>query len=368
MQQPYSQYRATLAISKASFKALLRSPSAIVFSAVFPFVFILIFGFIGGGGKISLSIAIDKNSDTANTVYQVLKSVPGIKIVSKEAEEIKEDLEKGRIAGIVSIQKNTTAPSPAYLINIKSSDAVNPQNLQVLQSIIGGVVSGIDRSVNSTAPTVARINPIEKIPGRVFRTIDFILPGQLGFSLLSAGVFGIAFMFFNLRQTLVLKRFYATPIKRLNIVLGEVLARTLFQLLITAVILIIGALFFKYTLVHGVVTFIEIMILSFFGLILFMGFGFIVSGRAKTDSSIPPFANLITLPQFLLGGTFFSVDVFPSWLQPISKALPLTHLNTAMRNIAFEGAHLWNVGKELGIMALWTIVVYFVAVKVFRWE
>jgi ABC-2 type transport system permease protein len=368
MQQPYSQAKATIAIAKASFKALLRSPSAIVFSAVFPFVFILIFGFIGGGGRISLSIAVDKNSDTSNTVYQVLKSVPGIKIISKDEEEIKEDLEKGRIAGIVSIQKNTAAASPAYLINIKSSDAVNPQNLQVLQSIIGGVVNGIDRSVNANTPTIARINPIEKVPGRVFRTIDFILPGQLGFSLLSAGVFGIAFMFFNLRQTLVLKRFYATPIKRLNIVLGEVLARTLFQLLITAVILIIGALFFKYTLVHGVVTFIEIMILCFFGLILFMGFGFIVSGRAKTDSSIPPFANLITLPQFLLGGTFFSVEVFPSWLQPISKALPLTHLNTAMRNIAFEGAHLWNVGKELGIMAIWTIVVYFIAVKVFRWE
>jgi hypothetical protein len=31
-----------------------------------------------------------------------------------------------------------------------------------------------------------------KIPGRIFRTIDFILPGQLGFSLLSSGVFGVA--------------------------------------------------------------------------------------------------------------------------------------------------------------------------------
>jgi ABC-2 type transport system permease protein len=30
----------------------------------------------------------------------------------------------------------------------------------------------------------------------------------LGFSLLSAGVFGVAFMFYSLRNTLVLKRFF----------------------------------------------------------------------------------------------------------------------------------------------------------------
>ncbi len=110
------------------------------------------------------------------------------------------------------------------------------------------------------------------------------------------------------------------------------------------------------------------LVLSFIGLLVFMGFGFIVSGLAKNDSTIPPFANLITLPQFLLGGTFFSVDNFPRWLQPISKVLPLTHLNTAMRNVAFEGQSLWDVRSEIGILVLWGIVVYTVAIKVFKWE
>ncbi|MDQ6843908.1 MAG: ABC transporter permease, partial [Bacteroidota bacterium] len=89
---------------------------------------------------------------------------------------------------------------------------------------------------------------------------------------------------------------------------------------------------------------------------------------AKNDSTIPPFANLITLPQFLIGGTFFSIDVFPKWLQPISKALPLTHLNTALRQVAFEGQNLWDVKLEIGILLLWGAAVYAVAVKVFKWE
>ena len=119
---------------------------------------------------------------------------------------------------------------------------------------------------------------------------------------------------------------------------------------------------------HGFRTFFDMMVLSFFGLVVFMGYGFIVSGVAKNESTIPPFANLITLPQFLLGGTFFSIDNFPSWLQPISKALPLTHLNTALRQVAFEGQSLWDVKNEIGILLLWGLVAYFLAVRVFKWE
>jgi ABC-2 type transport system permease protein len=83
---------------------------------------------------------------------------------------------------------------------------------------------------------------------------------------------------------------------------------------------------------------------------------------------IPPVANIVTLPQFLLAGTFFSIDVFPAWLQPICRVLPLTHFNDAMRKIAFEGAHLGNCLPEIGVLVLWGVVVYAVAVKVFKWE
>ena len=87
---------------------------------------------------------------------------------------------------------------------------------------------------------------------REYKTIDFILPGQLGFSLLASGVFGVAFMFFNLRNTLVLKRFFATPISKTYIVLGEMLSRVIFQMLTAIVIILAGLFAFGFTLVHGV--------------------------------------------------------------------------------------------------------------------
>jgi ABC-2 type transport system permease protein len=368
MKESYSQGRAMWAITVASLRAVLRSPSAVIFSLAFPMIFILVFGFIGGSGKVSFKIAIDKTADTTNEVYAAIKSVPGLTIVRKQGNELKEDLEKGRITAVVNIQKTLSVTSP-YAISLKSSEAVNPQNLQVLQSILESIVAKMDQAKYPQAPTVATIQKeVAKIPGRTYRTIDFILPGQLGFSLLSAGVFGVAFLFFHLRQQLVLKRFYATPIKRSYIILGEALSRVIFQISTAIVIIGIGHFAFNYTLVHGFETFAEIMVLSFIALLVFMGFGFIVSGLAKNENTIPPFANIVTLPQFLLAGTFFSIDVFPSWLQPICRVLPLTHFNDAMRKIAFEGAHLTDCGLQLAVLGAWGIGIYAIAIKAFKWE
>ena len=150
--------------------------------------------------------------------------------------------------------------------------------------------------------------------------------------------------------------------------MGEALSRVIFQLITAVVIIGMGYFAFNYTLVNGFVTFLEIMVLSFLALIVFMGLGFVVSGLSKNESTIPPFGNLFTLPQFLLAGTFFPIEVFPSWLQPICRVLPLTHFNNAMRKIAFEGASLLDCGLEVGILIIWGIVVYAVAIKVFKWE
>jgi ABC-2 type transport system permease protein len=368
MKKDYDQLKAMMAITKGSLRAIFRSPSAVVFSIAFPLIFILVFGFIGGGNRLSLNVAFDSNTDTANPIYPAIRGIAGINVVKQTGRTLQENLEKGRITAILKIEKSGLA-NPPYRISLVSSEATNPQNIQVLRSILNAVIAGINQKSYADAPTIALVdNTVQKIPGRIYRTIDFILPGQLGFSLLSSGVFGVAFLFFNLRQQLVLKRFYATPIKRSYIVLGETFSRVIFQMMTAVIIIGVGHFLFKFTLVHGIQTFFSIMLLSFVALILFMGFGFIVSSVAKNESTIPPFANLITLPQFLLAGTFFSIEAFPSWLQPVCRVLPLTHFNNAMRNIAFEGASLASCWRELGVLGIWTVVIYAVAFKTFKWE
>ncbi|MEY3539385.1 MAG: hypothetical protein RL188_802 [Bacteroidota bacterium] len=364
----YSQIKAMLAISRASLRSILRSPSAVIFSIAFPLIFILVFGFLSSGGNINVKVALATKADTTNLVYSKIRTIAGLNFVTADTTFVQAELSKGKITALIDIQP-TKNPNQPYQIQLTSSAAANPQNIQLIKSILNAVIAQINAAQFKDAPTIAVVkNEVIEVPGRTYRTIDFILPGQLGFSLLSAGVFGVAFLFFNLRQQLVLKRFYATPIRRLYIILGEALSRVIFQLMTAIIIIGIGHFAFKFTLVHGRVTFLNIMVLSFIALVLFMGFGFIVSGVAKNESTIPPFANLITLPQFLLAGTFFPIESFPKWLQPICNILPLTHFNNAMRDIAFEGANLWAVGDDIAILFVWIVVVYAVAFKIFKWE
>ena len=367
--KPYSQLKAMLAITKASLRAIFRSPSAVIFGFAFPLIFILVFGFIGGGG-VSVKIFLKNIKDTNNNLLKngLLKN-PSVRLVKNLTDsEARKEVAKGNIAAIIQIDSIPVANGNYQYIIKTTTSSASMDKYPILQSQLGSVIRQADEKIFPNKPTIAKIDQQPDLPGRQYKTIDFILPGQLGFSLLSAGVFGVAFMFFNLRNTLVLKRFFATPIQRTYIVLGEGLSRVLFQLLTAVVIIVIGYFAFGFTLVHGLQTFLQMMLLSFIGLLVFMAFGFIVSGLATSDSTIPPFANLITLPQFLLAGTFFPVDRFPGWLQIIAKVLPLTHLNTAMRSVAFEGLSLWDVKTEIGILLLWGIVAYALAIKVFRWE
>lgn len=360
-----------LAITKASLRALFRSPSSVIFGFAFPLIFILVFGFIGNSGGVkNYRVALNANADTANALYAALKNTPGVHIIRyQDTSKLREDMSLGDMVGIINIQKNLSG-NPPYIFSLKSTNSSDDKWPQ-FKTLVESKINEVSNEYYKNRPGYATFDfdykrDVAQI--RQYKTIDFILPGQLGFSLLASGVFGVAFMFFNLRTMLVLKRFFATPISRTHIILGEMLSRVLFQLLTAVVIILLGHFFFDFTLIYGLQTFFDMLVLSFLGLVVFMGFGFIVSGLAKNDNTIPPFANLITLPQFLIGGTFFSVSVFPVWLQWIAKLMPLTHLNEALREVAFQGKSLWDVRWEIGVLLIWGVIVYAIAIKVFKWE
>ncbi len=362
----YSNLRAMRALIKASLQAILKSPSAIIFTIAFPLIFILVFGFLGGGGGFRIKVAAAPGSDTTSMLYAVLHQVPVLKWISKDSASVNKMLKQGDIVATINIVSQPQGAKPEYYI-ILNAASTEIDKAQQLKNILASVMQQQDPEIQKRQAELVKIDMhISQV--RDYKTIDFILPGQLSFSLLASGVFGAAFVFFNLRQTLVLKRFFATPVRREVIVLSEGIARMLFQIIGAVIIISIGYLAFDYTLYHGWITFFEMLVMCAISLMIFMGFGFIISGVAKSESAIPPFSNLITLPQFLLAGTFFSIDNFPKWLQPFCNALPLTYLNNALRRIAFEGAGLWDVRTDIGVLLLWGVVIYAIAGRAFKWE
>jgi ABC-2 type transport system permease protein len=353
------------AVSKASFRSITRSPSAIVFTLVFPLIFIMVFGFINGG-NVHLQVGVSQNSNKENPVYYKAHFIPAIQLMegSDDLTQIKQ-LEKGELDAILNIIPDQNKPGK-FIVELKTTTASAEKGI-IAKSMFEHLIDKSNLEAAKIEQPMAELRET-RVTGREYKTIDFILPGQLGFSLLSSGVFGTAFVFFNLRQTLVIKRFFATPIRKPFIILGEAFSRLVFALLGSVFLIAVGHFAFGFTLIHGLGTFFNLMVLSALGLIVFMGFGFVVSGIAKSESTIPPLANIVAMPQFLLAGTFFSIEAFPAWLQPICRILPLTYLNEALRKTAFDGASLIDIWPQIGVVLLWGIVVYALAVKFFRWE
>ena len=370
MSQPYSQAKALWAITRASFDAIFAQPTALVFSLLFPIIFILIFGAFGKGGAPSYRITMDSSSDTTGMYYVYLKSNPLLKFVNyRDPAVMEKDLEKGQLNAVLHLrEKKDSGQRSHYQLQIRTTSATDENTRSGFMHAIEFSKLLFEKQVSTDKEEIVKLEQPQISEGRKFRQIDFVLPGQIGFSILFATLFGISFTFYTLREQLVLERFYASPVKRINIVIGIGISRLFFQLLNVIVLILFGHFLLNFTLQHGAVTFFEMVLLSLFMLFLLMGVGLIFSSIVKSDASIPLLINLFGFPQMLLSGTFFPITVFPAWLQQFCNFLPLTQFNNAMRKISFDGLHIWDCWKEIGILGIWILVTYLIVSKVIKWQ
>ncbi len=367
----YNQSKALGAITKASFLASLKNPQSFVFSLLFPLVFVFIFGAFSGNNLTRFNLALSPKCDTTNILFKTIISQPFIVIKSfPDTIEMRKELEKGKLVGILDIESqvshDSTQALPHFNLTIKSTSASSLDMMQLIP-LLENLSDKLEKRISGNKAALVTVKQ-DIYNVRLYKTIDFVLPGQIGFSLLFSTLFGIAFTFFNLREQLVLKRFYATPVNKLNILLGIGFSRIFFQLINVLVLITVGHFFIGFTLAHGFITFLEMVGLSIFLLLMLMGVGLIFSSIVKNDTMIPLMINIFSLPQMLLSGTFFSISVFPEWLQTCCKILPLTHFNLAMRKISFEGASIFECWQNIGALGLWTLLIYFIVWKVFKWE
>jgi ABC-2 type transport system permease protein len=98
------------------------------------------------------------------------------------------------------------------------------------------------------------------------------------------------------------------------------------------------------------------------------GIGLAIGGWAKNENQAAPLANIVTFPLMFLSGTFFPRFLMPEWLQQASALLPLTPVIDAIRMIITENKHLIDLGPQLGLIALWTVIIYAIAFRTFHWE
>jgi ABC-type multidrug transport system permease subunit len=224
------------------------------------------------------------------------------------------------------------------------------------------VDSALKQAAGRTDPWVAREEPIV-VPGS--RYIDWLIPGLIGMNIMSTGMWGIGFAIVQARLRKLLKRLAASPMRRSDYLLAQMLARLGFLGPEVAVPLLFGALVLGMPIRGSIVS---IAVVCIWGAMTFTGLGLLAASRPKTLEAISGVLNLTMLPMWVVCGVFFSSSNFPPAVQPVIQGLPLTALNDSLRAVILEGATLSQIGSELAILGAWALTSFVLALRLFRWR
>lgn len=218
--------------------------------------------------------------------------------------------------------------------------------------------------LRSELPSAAALR-VEHLGQTGSRYIDFLLPGLIGMNLMGGGMWGVGFVIVDMRVRKLLKRFLATPMRRSDFLLAVMLSRLFFTITDIVILLIFGYVVFGVRCQGSYSALSAAVIL---GGAAFAGIGLLVASRAQTIETVSGVMNFVMLPMWILSGVFFSSERFPSEIQPLINALPLTALNQALRGVMLEGKSLVALWPQLLILAAYAGGGFAVALKVFRWR
>ncbi len=207
---------------------------------------------------------------------------------------------------------------------------------------------------------------IPSIPGFVHEELSkasSYLPSAICLVILCASFIGVPMTLTNYRESAVLKRLRVTPVKIITLVTSFSISQFAFIAVGIIILLVIGIIFFNVQVMGSWLAFVGV---TFFGMITFLAIGSAIGSIARSFRT----ANIIIwtafTPMLMLSELFLPISILPAWLQPIARSLPLTALNTILKDIVYglPVGDLWR----LGVLAGWSVVAIFITVRFFHWE
>ncbi|MGB2799982.1 MAG: ABC transporter permease [Dehalococcoidia bacterium] len=177
--------------------------------------------------------------------------------------------------------------------------------------------------------------------------LDYIAPALLAtlalfFSFLLTGI-----SFLRERSQGTMERLMASPVSRLDMVVGYLLGFFVFALVQTLIVV----LFTVYVLdVNYSGDLWQIFIFQIVVIIVAVNLGIFTSTFARNEFQMVQFIPLIIIPQVFLCGVIWPVEQMPDYLQWLSAILPLTYAVDGLRDIMLAGKNLIDVGVELVVL------------------
>lgn len=352
----------------ANLKEMLRDRMALFWFLAFPILFVLLFGTIFGGDTSSatytIGLVVEDEGDAGRGLQQVFNEISAFRVHSGTRDEEVQALRGGHRSLVVvlpagmsqQVSSGGKVEVPVYY------DASRQLNNQVLLPAVIQVLTEFERQATGR-PRLFEPRP-EAVQSAQLKAIDYLLPSILAMGLMQLGLFG-SLRLVSLREKKILKQLGATPLARSLLLLGEVTVRLLMAVVQMLTIILVGKMVFGINIVGNWFAVLGIVIL---GAATFVSLGYMLVSFVRSEESGQGIIQLVQFPMMFLSGVFFSVDMMPGFLQPVVRAMPLTYLADALRQIMTGSPPLYAISTDLLVLAAWLLITTILGARFFQWE
>jgi ABC-2 type transport system permease protein len=197
------------------------------------------------------------------------------------------------------------------------------------------------------------------------KTLNVIVPGILGLSVMSTTFNALAMNLTFLREEGVLKRIHGTPMPPVSYLVGLVMNAVSNAFVQVVIVVLAGRLFFG---IGWPKDWLELVIFAGAGVATLAALGVAFSHVIPNFDAAPAYTNIVFLPVIFISGVFYDVDTAPQFLRDIAQVLPLTHIIDGLSAALVTGAPITDHIGDLAVVLAWGVFGAIFAVRGFSWE
>jgi ABC-2 type transport system permease protein len=364
-----------------------RNRIALFFSLVFPILLIGMFGLIfqdsaSALNNVSVGILNEDSGEYGNQIVMLIGNVSSdsgairliqVTSLSDAGDQIlSADIKAAMIIPRnLSISIQNQEQVEIIIVTDPSNPTVSLAIIQFFEEIIRAVSDQIAQEfLEIGVPNIDSefvLNPIsihvESFVEGGGSTFDFVAPGFIALNVMASGLTALGVALARERESGTLDGILMSPISRTSILLGKTISHTLRNLFQGAVTIIIVVLLFGITIRGNPFLIVFILII---GTVSFLGFGIVATAVTKEQESAQLILGLLQFPMMFLSGVLFPIEQMPSFLQAISKVLPLTYAVDALRKVMILGAGIEAVLWPITILVVLGVITLIVGVPLFE--
>ncbi len=166
------------------------------------------------------------------------------------------------------------------------------------------------------------------------------------------------------RESGILKRLRATPLRPHTILTAHVLVKLAFTSVTLAVMVVAGRRFYPVALDVPWAGFALALLAS---TISILSIGFLIASLVPTARFAQPVGALIFYPMVGVSGLFLPVAALPAALRVLARVSPLTYAVSLLRGMWLGEGWVAHLG-DLAALAATFVVCTALSARVFRWE